>query len=63
MATASSTTENNAPITTYMPPTTKNPDGYPLFNLCLIMLYTNKQLYYYYQTGAIYNINKAIFTK
>ena len=46
-------------LNTRVAPTTKNPSGYPSFNLHLIPIYTNNQLCYYHMINAILDANKA----
>ena len=45
----------------HVPPTADNPHGYPPFDMHLVPNYMNKQITYYYTTGAIPATNQAEF--
>ena len=38
-----------------------NSKSYSSFNICLVPVYTNDQLYYYHTTGALLDIDKIKF--
>jgi len=46
-----------------VPPTPENPRGYPPFDMRLVPNYTNKQITYYYTTGAIPAADQGQFQK
>jgi hypothetical protein len=45
--------EGDTKILDEVPPTDENPRGYPPFDMSFVPNYSNKQLTYYYTTGAI----------
>ena len=49
------------PANTHVVLTADNPKGYPPFDICLVLVYTNNQLHYYHTSGALLDVDKAKF--
>ena len=47
-------------LNTHVAPTTENSSGYLPFDLCLISIYMNNQLYYYHMIDAMLDTDKTV---